>query len=67
MNPPTQNQTNYLEAFQMFGKMIELSKCLVSASRCEGLTLLRCYLELLNDKMLKPNNENSNINSMRQP
>ena len=29
----------------------------VSGFRCEDLTLLRFYLQMLNDKMLKPNNK----------
>ena len=38
---------NYLETFQVFGKMIWLSEFLVSGSRCEDLILLQLHLQIL--------------------
>ena len=41
----------------MFGKIIELSEFQVNGFRCKELILLHFHLEMLNYKMLKPNNE----------
>ena len=41
----------------MFGKMIGLAEVQVSGFRSEDLILLRFYLQIVNDKMLKPSNE----------
>ena len=41
----------------MFAKMIGPSEFRVNGSRHEELTLLHSYLQMLNDKMLKTNND----------
>ena len=40
-------ETNHLETFQVFGKMIWLSEFPVSGSRREDLILLNFYLQML--------------------
>ena len=44
----------------MFGKITRLIESRVSDCRCKDLMLLRFYLQMLNDKILKPNKINSN-------
>ena len=51
----------------MFRNMIRLSEFWESGFRYEGLALLCFYLQIGNDKMLKPNNKNANINYNRKP
>ena len=41
----------------MLGKMIRSSDFRVSGFRCEDLIFIRFYLQMLNDKMVKPNNK----------
>ena len=41
----------------MFGKAIRPSEFRVSGFRCEDVILLRFHLQMLNDKMIKPNNK----------
>ena len=41
----------------MFGNMIGLSEILGSGFRCEDLILVCFCLQMLHDKILKPNNE----------
>ena len=56
MRTSTYIQSNLLEAFLTFRKMIRFSKFRRSGFKFEDLTRLRFHLRMLNYRMLKPNN-----------
>ena len=57
MNTSIQVQISHLEAFQAFGNVVGPSEFWGSGFRWEDLMLIRFCLQMLNNKMLKPNNE----------